>query len=223
MNKMVTVAYAQTNPLPLQEVYETTTVNIEFNQALIDKFTPMIHKLIKQQVYGYQSSDVCYEWQDLFQECLIHLHTATLQYDPSKGMKFENFVYLKFASRLGNFRNKISKHNFKTRNFSEIEGGWSITGSEVDSDRDSGFSSKMKGQVEYEQQDIMNEMIDAKIVLERLQGDRKEIYTSFYILGKSVKEICEENSHLKYYQVRRVLKYLEQIHTTLVEGNTCLN
>lgn len=192
-----------------------------FDQALINQFTPMIHKLIKKEVYGYNSSDICYDWEDVYQECLIHLNSAVLEYDDSKGMKFENFVWLKLSSRLGNFRNKISKKNFKTSNFTDINGGWALTGSELsssDNASNTGFSNLMRDNVEYEQQDLLNEMLDAKTILHRLQGDRKKIYADFYILGKSVKEICEENSHLKYYQVRRVLKYLEQIHTTLVEG-----
>jgi RNA polymerase sigma factor (sigma-70 family) len=196
---------------------------VVFDQAFVNKWMPLIHKEIKRQVFGYNSSDVCYEWDDLKQECLENIWKAIPKYNPELGMKFDNFIIMVVQTRLGNFRNKISKNNFKTRNFTDISGGWAITGSEVSDEDSSSFSKTMNGHVEYDQQDLMNNLLDAKKIFEQLKDDRKKIYADYFILGKSVKEICEENPHLKYYQITRILKYLKKIHSTLVEGNTCLN
>lgn len=189
-----------------------------FNQALIDQFTPMIHMMIRKNVIGYNSSDVCYEWEDMFQECLMHLNEAVEKFDDSKGMKFSNFAYMVFNSRLGNFRNKISKNNFKTSNFSSIAGGWGITGSEVDDKTETVVSSKYEEGIELDVQMINHQILDAKLVYERLSGDRKKIYQDFFIMGKTVSEIVKENEHLKGHNVRNHLKHLEKIHSTLVEG-----
>lgn len=205
----------------------STTEAIVFNQALIDQFKPMICKVIKEEVHSYNTSDICYEWEDVYQECLMHLNEAVQKYDESRGMKFSTFVNLVLKSRVGNFRNKIKVKNFKTTNFTDINGGWCVMGMDDgnSSDAGGGFQSKsLRKAVHIDPTSVSDMLLDAKMVCDKLTESRLEIYQEYYIKGNSVQEICDNHKDLKYYQIRRILKYLDPIHNTLVEGNNvCLN
>lgn len=194
---------------------------IVFDEKLVKQWNPLINKMV-QQIGGYNTSDMYYDYDDLYQIGLMALHEATVRYDDTKDTKFGTYLQNILFCRLGSVGNKFKDKNFMTSNFSSIPGGWGITGSETNDEGEVAVSSKYLQAVEFNTAEISNQLLDAKIVYDRLQGDRKKIYADFYFKGKTVKEICDENKHLKYYQVRRVLKYLDQIHTTLVEGNVCL-
>lgn len=196
---------------------------IVFNQALIDQYKPMICKIIKEKVHSYNTSDICYDWEDVFQECLIHLNEAVTKFDDSRGMKFSNFVYLLLVSRVGNFRNKIKVKNFKTTNFSDINGGWRTLGMDDGNESYSAPSRHLRDAVVIDTTEVNNMMLDTQMVCEKLTEARLQIYQEYYIKGYSVQEICDNNPDLKYYQVRRILKYLEAIHQTLVEGTNVCN
>ena len=192
-----------------------------FNDELVKQWSPKIHGFC-QNFSGYNTSDMYYDYDDLFQVGLMALYEATQTYDPKRGAKFGTHLHQLLFCRMGSVGNKFKEKNFLTSNMSSIPGGWGLAGTEIADEHDTTFSKSMSGAVNFNTADINNQILDAKIVYDRLQGDRKRIYADFYIKGKTVKEICAENKHLKYYQVRRVLKYLEQIHNTLVEGNVCL-
>lgn len=142
-----------------------------FNDELVKKFDKDIKYLIKTQVFKYDSSDVCYEYDDVYQECLMHLWNATKIYDATRGMKFRSFAIFHLKSRLGNFRNKVLRKNKnETYSMSEIDGGWGICGIEsnlndnysesVVSSQYSSFVADISGG-----QDALNEVLDAKRVL----------------------------------------------------------
>ena len=195
---------------------------IVVDNALIEQLKPMIYTIIKKEVSGYQTSDVCFEFEDLYQECLIHLMNAARLYDTSLGTKFSTFAHFHLSCRMGNFRNKIKKKNYKTKSFTDIKGGWNIMGCEGTEDDGVGLSKVMRGHVSTDTQEFMAEIADCKALYDKLKGDRKIIYREMFLLGKSVKEICTEYEHLEYYQIRKAVKHLEKIHETLVKGKVCL-
>lgn len=199
------------------------TETIVFNEQLVKQWTPLIHKMAKS-IGGYNTSDMYYDYDDLFQVGLMALHEATVRYNPDLNTKFGTFLQTMLFSRLGSIGNKFKDKNFLTTNFSSIPGGWGTIGTEID-DEDSSSpcgSRRMKSSVDMNTVDISNQILDAKIAYARMDTDRKKIYMDYFILGKTVKEIETENPELKYYQIRRTLKYLKPIHATLVEGTQCL-
>lgn len=201
--------------------------NPVFDQNLIKKFDKDIKFIIKNSVFNYDTSDVCYDYEDVYQECVMHLWNATKIFNENAGMKFRTFAIFHIKSRIGNFRNKVVRKNLnETISMSDLGSGWGITGREESIENsETNISSQYKGYVKslYNGQDALNEVLDAKKVLEQLTGHRKLLFSEYYIKGKKIKEICEDNPELKYHQVRRHMKYLEQIYKTLIKGDTpCL-
>jgi len=196
-------------------------------EKLIKEYDKTINLLIKT-VYNYDSSDVCYNKEDVYQDCLMSLFNAVKIYKPNKEMKFRTFVIMHLKSRIGNFRNKVVRKNLNgTIQMSELHGGWGITGREEScDDSDSQLSTRYNDFVGelIDGQDALNEIIDAKTILNKLTGHKKTLFSEYYIEGKKINEICKDNPDLKYYQIQRYNKQLEQIYKTLIKGDTpCLN
>lgn len=193
-----------------------------FNQELVEKFTPMINKMIATRVHNFNSSDVCYEKEDVFQECLIHLHTATKDFSPDRGMKFSSYVYLLLESRMSNFRNKIARRNRNgTVSMSSMGNGWGIVGGseEISQYEKSSFSKKYKelvGELN-DSNDKLNQILEMHRVFDKLDGIKKLLFQEYYILGRSVKEIQQVYPQIKYHTIRRQMKFVENIVKTLVK------
>lgn len=192
-------------------------------------FDKDIKYLIKTKIFNYGTSDMCYDYDDVYSECLGHLWNATKIFKLDTNMKFRTFAIMHLKSRIGNLRNKVQRRNLNgTVSMTELDNGWGITGREESYSENSSnptVSSHYKGFVVdlSHGQDALNEILDAKTVLNRLSGHRKTLFSEYYIKGKKIKEICEDNLDLKYYQVRRHMKYLDQIYKTLIKGETpCL-
>ena len=195
---------------------------------LVKKMTPTINYLISQELKGinFNSSNVCYELEDVFQDCLIHLDTARKKYDPSRGMKFNTFAIMLLKSRLGNFRGKVLRSlKNPVYSMSEINNGFAIVGLEDNSGEiNSNMPSVYKKCVEdlRRSEEALNEIIDAKRIQEKLTNERRIVFSEYYILGKTFKEI-NEDTDIKYHVIRRNMKYLEPIYNTLIKGDTpCL-
>lgn len=200
---------------------------VVFDQKLIKQFTPTINIIIKQKIHNNKHSEFCYEHEDIFQECLEHLWKATLNYKPDRGMKFRTFAIMLLHSRLGNMRNKITR---KARNqvvtMSALNAGWGITGTEVsDEGSEATVSTQYSGFIDdlKEGNNALNEILDAKSILNKLTGEKKILFSEYYIQGKKLNEICEDHPKLKYHQIRRHMRNLDQIYKTLIKGETpCL-
>ncbi len=201
---------------------------IVFNEELVTEFKPTIMYLISRQVKKYNSSDFCWEHDDVYQYCLEYLWNATKIYQPDAGMKFRTFAIFHIKSRLGNLRNKIVRHNaYGTTSMSELDSGWGITGREESaSDNANSFVSpryKTTTMSLKEGVDFMNEFIDTKNVFDNLSPERKLVFSEYYIKGKKINDIILENPELKYYKIRRHIKYLDQVYKILIKGETpCL-
>ena len=195
-----------------------------FNRQLVNKFTPLINKMISTKVHNYNSSDVCFEREDVFQECLIHLYIATKKYDSKRGMKFSSYVHLVMESRLANFRSKVERKNKKgTINVSALS--WhSRNGSE-----DLGFQLNeaeltlltknyhgLKSKLE-ESNDHLNQILEIQRIYDKLEGIQKILFYERYFQGRSIKEIHQVYPHFKYHTIRRQLKFLKTIINTLVK------
>lgn len=196
-----------------------------YDEKLVKQFEPTIKFLIKQQVNNYNSSDICYETEDVYQDCLIHLWNATKIFKPNKGMKFKTFAIFHIKSRLGNFRNKVvNKNKRQTVSMSSLSSGWSVAGTEVNNQDSMSKSATINKQYSgfvndlSRGNDALNEIIDAKKVFEKLTGNRKIIFSEYYIKGKKINQICEENEGFKYHAVSRNINYLDQIYKTLIKG-----
>ena len=94
-----------------------------FNQQLIDEMDKDIKYLINEKVVGYRTSAVCYEYEDIYQECLTHLWEATIKYNPNRDMKFRTYAIMRIRCRLANFVKTVSiKNKLKVKSMSELEG-----------------------------------------------------------------------------------------------------
>ena len=195
-----------------------------FNQELIEEFRPLINKFISTRVHGYESPNVCYEKEDIFQECLIHLHRATQDWIPSRGMKFSSYVYMLLESRMANFRMKVTRRNqLDVINFGDRANGESIMGTEErysKHDGRSGFPKQFESLSDqlYESNDHLNQILEIQRVFDKLKGDKKMLFVEHFILGKSLKEIAKCHPELKYHTIRRQIKFLQRVVNTLITG-----
>lgn len=201
----------------------------EFN-AMLKELHPTIDWIIRTSIFNYNSSDMCHDYDDVYQLALDALWNSYKIYDPNRGkMKFRTFAIDHIKSRLGNFRNKVVRKNKqKTSCMSQLNNGHSLNGEGDDNERTAdgtGFCSLYEDYVEALKggEEAMNQILDAKRVLERLTGNRKKIFVEYYIKGKRINEIVDENPDMKYQQVRRHKEYVDNIYKTLVLGDTrCL-
>jgi DNA-directed RNA polymerase specialized sigma24 family protein len=189
---------------------------------VVVKFDPLIHKLINRKLHGFESSDVCEERDDIVQQCRMHILMAYRErkFDPSRGSKFESYIYMLLDSRLGNYRNKVTRKNENgTVSLSEIDGWQIVSGNGTSADNldpYNGMADAVSSLSPVESSIV--ERLDAQNLLNRLTGLKKILYKEYYIEGLSVLEIHQRHPEIKYHKIRRELRLVIQFHNTLVRG-----
>lgn len=199
-----------------------TTTGFVVTEELINKYRPMIYKIIQKEVQGFDSADVGLSLEEMFHECIIKLCENCHKYDPSRGMSVTSFIHLLISSRMGNFRNKIKKYNYRTSHFTDLHGAWSTYGGAGEGSDDSTHSMAIPNEGKNHNEYLLNHIVDYAQVVEKMDDLTKTIYFESFINGKKMNELVAEFPHLKYNDIRVKINKIRKIHNTLVEGNVCL-
>lgn len=211
--------------------YESPASADEYSMELIR----IIKHWIPRELNGvnYSSSNMCFDKEDVLQEIIEDTLPYLKKYDPTKlgkngkPSKFSTYITMVVRSRLGNFRGKVQRRmQNQTYSMTELNAGWGITGSESSGEENNTHVSHFYDSYVKDlkrSNDAMNEILDAKKILEKLTNERQIIFAEYYIKGKTFKEIHEVTG-IKYHVIRRNMKYLEPIYNTLIKGDTpCLH
>jgi DNA-directed RNA polymerase specialized sigma subunit len=221
---------------------------IEFNQELVDYLKPSIEFVIKKTIKSKYNSDFCLDYDDLYQESLMHVWNATKIFDASKGMKFRTFAIMHLYSRLGCLRNKMNKHGVKTKNFSQIKGGWSICGTALNEDNvvanhSSIYDKTLEQSVNGSGTDAINEILDAKSVLKKIdimlvnhekkinknidikynvnkikQLKERKLIFSEYYILGKTESEIIKDNNMSLSKVKKNIRTLNRIYKTLISG-----
>lgn len=193
---------------------------MEFNTQLIEQYTPMIHKLINEKMDGYNSSDFCYEYEDIFQDCVLWLKYAAETYEEGRGYKESSYVYKVLDSRLGNMMNKVRRHNYNgTINYSDACAIYSCEDQSLPP-QDYVFAVAEKHDtLNCDWEEMLITYIDAKKLSENLKGIKKVLFEEIYIKHKKINEIVEMFPDMKYHQIKKHLNQVRNIVDILVKGN----
>ena len=166
------------------EAVENNT--IKFNEKLIKSLENSINFIINSNLKSL--SEMGYDRDDIYQECLYFINNAIRLYKPDRGTKFNTFAIQHIKDRLKNLRRKnrttkrYSEH-IKITNATDSK-SWPLFGTEHVNEHEN-LTSLIE-----DENDCINFLIDLndKIELD-LNESQKNFFVSHYVKGEAIQKI----------------------------------
>lgn len=179
----------------------------KFNSELIQKYEPIINKLISKIKWA-DACGLAMGKDDLRSYFLEHLWIATKEYDDKRNASLDTFIYCKLRSRFLDLVNKVKIRGNRVIPMSMIdksEFALYAGADEMSSNKDRNYIADQNIDY-YRGRDLA---MDMKFQLNSLSSEHQLIFEECFILNKSIREVCESNN-FSFSFVQRIRKDIFQ-------------
>lgn len=196
---------------------------IKFSERLLEEYESLISTFAEGVCSG-KTPKFYYDVDELKQLFRTYLWEATEEYDPTRGMAFNNFVWMKFSSRQLNLKKSLAVvRNRGVMSIEEMTGSYKkYSTSNYTEDEENPLEKALNSSFEIGEHDTPSIMSDITRCYESFSENEKLIFIDAYVKNMTFNEMQEANPHLSRYMINEIKKKVGATYRETVLGGDSL-